>query len=988
MQGFKKHLFISLGGQGGKTLAELRKVMAQRHRDVASLSQQGVKWEFLSIDSSPDVWNARKDWTYFGKSLVLSNTEQLLLDKIGSADAIETLAIRPDISSWLNDRERIRGYVGGEAGIPGANQRRRFGRLLFAKGADQIRRAIFEDKVNSLTTNGANECCFHVFATLAGGTGSGGLIDLITMLRSASMEKGDASKFPIFLYLYVTSDDTGGADVGYFYQNQYAALRDLNALLTGSLKPPLLGDGQSGRRFAGNSPVNGVVLSTSLNSANYRLPIASQIRIIAESCFERIFSYASGLLNPTTQKSLTLEDIVDSFPGEPLQRPERSYRFSSVGMRRWEVPNEKIEELLAWDLTVSALRQMLTNNWRNDSGYVADPVTLEISKAQAIAASIEAHIAPKLMTPKVAADLKRKLTAELDRLCSEIGENKTVENKLEELEIKARELFDKSFETRGAPAYFRTAALRYEAEAEATAAEIDGILTKLWRDPVTPLSLGHVIEMIDSCRKSLRDNVEGADTGSSDSRFQQSRIARKREWEKLTFLSAAIGKGTALLKAHSRDISVEYGFELDELCHKWDRDFRRSLVGRLDILRGSYNAARNVLQQLLTAASGEQSTIDNDLRQMERQQGANLYEFNLGDLDQFRKVLQTHKDHQQSTANELRGLVANSESGMTLQRFKGSEDTERVVLDNGLKQATLQKAREIQGELESRGAAPKVLEASLMDRLQVRFAQDTQGLDNAAKEFVTMAATCVRIASGELQPRGFMSGGVGVSSMPRRLFLLGIPKHPYSETVKSALIASIPPGMGYMHDVYTHDDPSQLRLLLVDYWMAARFASVTRELAVKYDAAATAHTTNNVLYFANIDPEGEKGLRPELLMPNPDQMRVKLEAELWLGQQFENRCVEINERGVSLIKEEPDGLRPVLLGESVSTVVQSADIGVMLNVTGEVRSRLLALDESGRAPLRRQLEQAENEIKTRHGIASREFERWAAVRGELKKLLN
>ncbi|RYD59598.1 MAG: hypothetical protein EOP83_20580, partial [Verrucomicrobiaceae bacterium] len=65
----RNHLFIGLGGQGGKSIAELRKVFAQRESDAKSLAERGVKWDFLYIDSSRDVSNNRTNWTHFGKSL-------------------------------------------------------------------------------------------------------------------------------------------------------------------------------------------------------------------------------------------------------------------------------------------------------------------------------------------------------------------------------------------------------------------------------------------------------------------------------------------------------------------------------------------------------------------------------------------------------------------------------------------------------------------------------------------------------------------------------------------------------------------------------------------------------------------------------------------------------------------------------------------------------------------------------------------------------
>src|SRR5262245_24867200 len=235
----KNHLFIGLGGLGGRSIAELRKVMEARHRDVARLKESGADWSFLSIDSSSDIWNDRKLWTYFGKDVQLAPEQRIKLRKDGLTNSLAQVALRAEISPWLGGIERVNQFIGAEGGddIPGANQRRRFGRVLFAMAANDVSNEIFFNKVEPLIQDGRpTSCWFHIFATLAGGTGSGGIVDLVTMIRQKYPSSGTDNGFPIFLYLYVTDSDGRAADVGYFYQNQYCALRDLNALMCGRLK--------------------------------------------------------------------------------------------------------------------------------------------------------------------------------------------------------------------------------------------------------------------------------------------------------------------------------------------------------------------------------------------------------------------------------------------------------------------------------------------------------------------------------------------------------------------------------------------------------------------------------------------------------------------------------------------------------------------------------------------------------------------------------
>lgn len=67
----QNHLFIGLGGQGGRTLGELRRIAAQRAGDLDALARAGVRLDYLGIDSSNDVRNDRGTWTDFGQDLSL-----------------------------------------------------------------------------------------------------------------------------------------------------------------------------------------------------------------------------------------------------------------------------------------------------------------------------------------------------------------------------------------------------------------------------------------------------------------------------------------------------------------------------------------------------------------------------------------------------------------------------------------------------------------------------------------------------------------------------------------------------------------------------------------------------------------------------------------------------------------------------------------------------------------------------------------------------
>src|SRR5262249_9224527 len=149
-----------------------------------------------------------------------------------------------------------------------------------------------------------------------------------------------------------------------------------------------------------------------------------------------------------------------------------------------------------------------------------------------------------------------------------------------------------------------------------------------------------------------------------------------------------------------------------------------------------------------------------------------------------------------------------------------------------------------------------------------------------------------------------------VTTMPKRLFLLGVPRHSFSEKIKSAFRSAAPGGSRYELALYQHDEPAQIRLLISDYWMAARFATVAHGLKAHYANTGTGDAGQTVKYFANIDPEGEADKRADIFVPSAESMRERLEAELWIGERLDPPNVKEDLNGLFLITHSTEGSTP------------------------------------------------------------------------------
>ncbi|MGE9269301.1 MAG: tubulin-like doman-containing protein, partial [Verrucomicrobiales bacterium] len=634
----KNHLFIGLGGQGGKSIAELRKVFDQRDEDAKSLYDAGHRWDFLYIDSSRDVTNNRQNWTHFGKNLSLDDSSFLYLKDDGQDLQVNALALKPDVSPWIGKTQLLEKFLEGNQGIQGANQRRRLGRLLFANNADNVQHAICDQKIGQLTTNG-NQCAIHIFASLAGGTGSGSIVDLVTLLRTRYPNAAVGDGFPIFLYLYVTDEDFQEAQVGYFHQNQFSALRDLNALACGKLKPTLLGSSHAGERYTGAEPFTQILLSTGLNDRNSRIKLNKQHQIVAESAFERIFAYCSGHLDEESQRPLTGEDRQASYPGEPLGNLLRSFRFGSSGMRRWEVPTEEIHDLLANELYVSSFRQMLYQNWNDESGFLGERLPAAQSGQNDLVKSLDDTVSRALIENSRLAEIATAMEAELNAVHEGIKKEGFKDLDLDGYETRLKERYSTHVGGQGVDELFKAFAKTREESVTELISTIQDAIRGIWTRNSNPLGLSYVPDALLALQESIRNRSGGKNaTGTDNSALRVRMEARKSEWAKMTALSRPFRQAD-LAGAHKRDLLNLLKSDLRSRAVQEDREILDRLAVHLGQLEGDFRQCVDKFEAWHSKTKGRRDELRLALRNLHEDDVANKCELSDEALESFIKTL-------------------------------------------------------------------------------------------------------------------------------------------------------------------------------------------------------------------------------------------------------------------------------------------------------------------------------------------------------------
>lgn len=376
------HLFIGLGGTGGKTLRAMRKRIFEEFG--TNDPQVATHAEFIYVDSDENDLNDNKSWKYMGNPVHLSPGQKVNIHGIGG-NILNNLNAYPGLRAFLtnSDREQLRNNaVAGiiDTGIGG--QRRRFGRILMANNVTANQHSGFSATLRERIINfthanqGEGNITFHIIAGLAGGTGSGSIVDAVAQLHKIIEPMG--AGFEIYLYLYVPEILVPAREnAGFYHANGYAALQELNALSIGSYHPTDISgqiDAATGqvRRLikGGHIPAFKMAyLFTDRNEAanvlekKRKLPMA-----VADFLFQKTFGQEQGA-NCQMGRLTNVEN--NAIPPEMNEEgePVHGRKFMTFGIVRIIYPESEIKSFASDKCTESVLRGLNYNLWVIGSGF-------------------------------------------------------------------------------------------------------------------------------------------------------------------------------------------------------------------------------------------------------------------------------------------------------------------------------------------------------------------------------------------------------------------------------------------------------------------------------------------------------------------------------------------------------------------------------------------------------------------------------------------
>ena len=377
------HLIIGLGGTGGKVICALRKRIYEEFRSLDP--GQGVFIDYVYVDSSTEDLNNRSDWKVLGKSVALGESQKVNINGI-STSMLSNITMYPGMEAFLtsDDLHMMQTKMGTLINDGIGGQRRRLGRTLIANNlADNSDprnfKTVVHGAVNRLQReSGDQEVTFHICAGLAGGTGSGSIVDVISQIRTWYPYQDDTKSFKIRLLLYVPERVVAKPkhDAGFYQANGYAALQELNALSTRKYHPvDVTGEKdiytqKVQRLLASQNAFEAAYIYSNVNERGKILDLGQDLpRAVGDFLFQSIVASALSGAGGQLVRLVNCENNGSEPEMDQAGHPDRSRKFLSFGITRIEYPESEVSEFVTYTFARQAAAQLTYNYWTGVQGF-------------------------------------------------------------------------------------------------------------------------------------------------------------------------------------------------------------------------------------------------------------------------------------------------------------------------------------------------------------------------------------------------------------------------------------------------------------------------------------------------------------------------------------------------------------------------------------------------------------------------------------------
>lgn len=860
---------IGLGGIGGRSLQAFRRLLAECASDTfESYEASGVKTEYLYIDSSDDILRSH-GWKVHGKNIRLSTEDVVLLED--EHRPISELSQWRHIVPWVGNLAEHFAALSGcplqEAEnmylrIQGAGGLRRYGRVLFASHAQEIRNKV-RQKAHHLRTGRLEYIHFRIFCSLAGGTGSGCLMDTITLIRSLAQEE----QFPAYISVYSFIGGIAPADSApdCFYANQYATLRDLNALMCGRYQPYNVAGSDGGNCYVHSEPVRLAYL-TAVNELGEG-DLSSKIESVASSCLDSILWFASS--SYIGRSALLGMNWCDMYPGEPKGEcpPARSYRFAAVESRYWNTPTAQMAELHELDCKKRVLQR-----WLEGSPYFPAEKKRDFSPALQKMPHILSFGSVDDALQMKFRDVISPLTAALSNMSQERRKTPHWPERLLQISDEIVRSIENMTRDEAALAAFESSCRKDAEEVVHHAAAVIDHMSVWCPERATTWGMKDAEDFLRAYEQYVADQMAklcADEHGISDTdvHLVNNMQAREAEGAALGFLARRLTKRyERLIQGQGRDAEKRVEKAYSAFVRLVAEKLQEHLSHKLGMLRERVHAARTALHKMLQETQTKSRALEHYLDEHTQVGYGSLYELNVAELNRER-ILMDEQTRSMDAAMAETYTPAWHDCIGSVEAYTETKLRHLCErMDNELIPETTKKIRRFVYEKYWNTPSP---DSTFFDCLTRVAGPDPEHweerLGSRVEQFVSAVLNTIPLDTHVPEP-----------SMPHRspagIVHIGIPGYCMlsswlkKRAQQAARHARLLPAECVC--TYSLGKNDGIRVMDMPYWFPARFVPVVSRLHEHYRLTAEMEGGEHVLYFANIDDAGiplESPERPSLL---------------------------------------------------------------------------------------------------------------------------
>ena len=375
------YILVGLGGTGGKVLKAFKKRMFQ---EFEADERAKIPVGFVYVDTTDEMMRpGDKTWYVLGENAQFNTNEFVFIKGVDLDQIFANPTGFPGLKGVIGDPEVMQKTIGNLGAAAG--QKRRAGRILFGANVAKYRQAVNAQFEKCKKISGNDKTTILIFSGLAGGTGSGSIVDVVAQTRKIDQFNNENTPIVVFPMIPEVTPP-GGCDAGRYHANGYAALQELNALMVGAYKPfDLTGLSPTGRvEFGGIKRIaNGLMVYSDVNENGYTVnPHTELPQIVSDFAFARVFMETNGNTEEY-ERSFSFENI-DDWRTEYWEKakngdivPYRTKAMGSFGIKRIVIPDEEIKEYFTWTLGRQSLLQLRYNNWNDDIGFRDAPANVD-----------------------------------------------------------------------------------------------------------------------------------------------------------------------------------------------------------------------------------------------------------------------------------------------------------------------------------------------------------------------------------------------------------------------------------------------------------------------------------------------------------------------------------------------------------------------------------------------------------------------------------